>query len=275
MKSNVRDEHSWQNILPDFPGAAIANSGLKLCYIILAWFLLSANFPLMDELDAHPSGMPETDDEPTSGSKLPLLALLVGLIGIVFGVAGIFMAAQSGKKLDRYIQEMSAKPDTSTEQIAAMKSEIASQQKSIDERLANIGTSVVRNQRSITETRGETQKAFDSVSKEVTSNRTQLNETAEKLSELLERVASGAAPAPSRATVKRTQSSSDSGADVSSSGGSDGTSSVSSGTIHKVASGDTMSSIAKYYSVSLTALMEANPSVNPRKMQVGQEIVIP
>lgn len=45
--------------------------------------------------------------------------------------------------------------------------------------------------------------------------------------------------------------------------------------IHIVKAGETLSSISRRYGVSLQRLMEANPQVNPLRMQVGQELKIP
>lgn len=44
---------------------------------------------------------------------------------------------------------------------------------------------------------------------------------------------------------------------------------------HRVQSGETLTAIAGKYGVKLTALQAANPNLNPRKMQVGQSVVIP
>jgi LysM repeat protein len=44
---------------------------------------------------------------------------------------------------------------------------------------------------------------------------------------------------------------------------------------HEVKSGETMISIARQHGVELRNLLEANPNVNPQRMQVGQVIVIP
>ena len=39
--------------------------------------------------------------------------------------------------------------------------------------------------------------------------------------------------------------------------------------------GDTLGAIAHKNGISLKALMEANPGVNPKKLQIGQKIQIP
>lgn len=44
---------------------------------------------------------------------------------------------------------------------------------------------------------------------------------------------------------------------------------------HRVQSGDTLVSIARKYGVKLESLQAANPSLNPRRMQIGQSVVIP
>ncbi len=44
---------------------------------------------------------------------------------------------------------------------------------------------------------------------------------------------------------------------------------------HRVQAGDTPSSIARRYDVKLESLLTANPSLNPRRLQVGQNLAIP
>lgn len=44
---------------------------------------------------------------------------------------------------------------------------------------------------------------------------------------------------------------------------------------HFVASGETLTHIARHYSVSVEDLRAANPRVEPRRMQIGQRIVVP
>lgn len=44
---------------------------------------------------------------------------------------------------------------------------------------------------------------------------------------------------------------------------------------HRVQSGETLASLARRYNVKLESLQTANPSVNPRRLQPGQNLVIP
>jgi len=44
--------------------------------------------------------------------------------------------------------------------------------------------------------------------------------------------------------------------------------------VHIVATGDTLSGIAKTYGMSISELREANPTINPEKLSIGQQIVL-
>lgn len=46
-------------------------------------------------------------------------------------------------------------------------------------------------------------------------------------------------------------------------------------TVYMVQSGDTFYSIAKKYSITVQQLQDANPGVDPTKLQIGQQIIIP
>ncbi len=47
------------------------------------------------------------------------------------------------------------------------------------------------------------------------------------------------------------------------------------GTTYKVKAGDTMWAIAQKLGISLSALKDANPTVDPTTMQIGSELIIP
>jgi len=48
-----------------------------------------------------------------------------------------------------------------------------------------------------------------------------------------------------------------------------------SGRTHKVQAGDTPLAVARRYNVKVDALLTANPGLNPKRMRVGQSLVIP
>jgi LysM repeat protein len=47
------------------------------------------------------------------------------------------------------------------------------------------------------------------------------------------------------------------------------------GGVHAIKSGETLAVVAKKYGVSVEAIMKANPSVDSRRLKVGQKIKIP
>ena len=47
------------------------------------------------------------------------------------------------------------------------------------------------------------------------------------------------------------------------------------GTIHHVASGDTLSSISRRYGIGLDRLVASNPGLDPHRIRIGQQIVVP
>ena len=49
----------------------------------------------------------------------------------------------------------------------------------------------------------------------------------------------------------------------------------SGGTIHHVASGDTLSSISRRYGIGLDRIVAANPGLDPHRIRIGQPIVVP
>ncbi len=50
---------------------------------------------------------------------------------------------------------------------------------------------------------------------------------------------------------------------------------MAGGVKHLVARGETLTSIAKHYNISLAELQKANKDVNDRKLQIGQTLVVP
>lgn len=236
----------------------------------------------MDDLETHATGFDDPMTPGSGGSKLPLVAMLLGLGGVVLGGVGIYMANQATAALRNHQAELAGQADPLAEAFAAYQEEQAARFDDIEGRLGNMGGSIVRLQRQgpstevgkqIQQMHTQTQEAFNRVSDEVKSNRSQLNAQAAQIEGIQRRIAGGASVAGSGGPAGG--SSSSVGAPTGGSGPTDAVAIPEGGLLHRVEPGETMSSIAKRYGISLAAFMRANPGVDPRRMQIGQEMVIP
>jgi nucleoid-associated protein YgaU len=211
---------------------------------------------MMDEFDESVPAEEETERE----SKMVLIAILVGIVGILVGGTGIFLANQAQGEIKTLEAKLSAQPDKVPELEESLKD--------LDERLVKLGGEFVKLGRQDRQIQENTQAAFNEVAGNMTENREAINELSTKLTELVEKLESRQFPTRTTSTTPAT-----------SSGGTDSDSSPAAAApeegIYLIQSGDTLSAVAKRFGVSLSSLLAANPTVNPRALQIGQKIVIP
>ena len=196
----------------------------------------------------------------SNSGKMGLIGLAVGVVGIIVGLTGIVMANSAQKEVAALNVKLSAQPDKTPE----LERKLAD----IDERLVKLGGEFVKLQRADRDIQTSTQTAFNEVGGTIKANRDAINELGGKVTELVTRLENWT---PSSRTSTAT-------AATAASGGSGGPSTATEGPadgIYLIQSGDTLSSVAKRFNISLSALMAANPTVNPRNLQIGQRIVIP
>jgi LysM repeat protein len=103
----------------------------------------------------------------------------------------------------------------------------------------------------------DTQRAFDQVTSEFSSLRTTVN----RLTTDMQAMSDGS-PRPSS-----------SGPSVGPSGPAPG--SLSADGVYVIKSGDTLAKIGAEFGVSWQEIMRVNPGVNPNRLRIGQEILIP
>ena len=210
----------------------------------------------MEDFDA---GL-DREEAPERGNKTGLIAVVIGIIGIVVGVTGIVLANQAQKSVKALETRLAAEPDKTAD--------ISKAVAEMDERLVKLGGEFVKLGRADRQLQENTQAAFNDLSGNVRANREGLNELTGKMTELVEklenwkpstRVSTAASPAGAAEPAGE--------AGASAEAPEDG--------VYTIQSGDTLSKVAKQFGVSLNALLAANPSVNPRALQIGQKIVIP
>lgn len=213
---------------------------------------------MMDEFD---EGVEPGSGE-NGGSKLAMVALFIGIVGIVVGVTGIILANQAQKTVKTLNAELAAQPDKTPELEKAVSD--------LNERLERLGGEFVKLGRQDRTLQENTQKAFESVQRNIRDNREGINELTGKLKELVERLENWNPP-----TV-RSQPQPSGPTEAAETGEENApAAAVPEDGVHVIRSGDTLSKIAKEYGVTLSELQRANPTVNPRSLQIGQKIVIP
>lgn len=233
----------------------------------------------MEDLDTHPAGFDSDSatDSPGGSNKLMLVALAVGVVGIVLGVTGIFLATQSANALEAYKAELAEAEDPIAGEFAALQQSVNAKIDDIEGRMGNMGGSIMQLKRQsggaevakqMQDLRDQTQQAFDAVSDEVRANRVQLNETNQRLQELISR-------GVTRSSSASTASSTPASTPTASSEPQAPLEVPEGATVHTVQPGENMSVIARKYGISLVNLMQANPTVEPKRMMPGDQIVVP
>lgn len=210
---------------------------------------------MMDDFDDGVS----TSEESNGSSKIGLIAVFIGILGIVVGATGIILANKAQDQVRTLEAKLAAKPDKSS----AIEEQVAG----LDERLVKLGGEFVKLGRQDRQIQENTQAAFNQVTGDIRANREGLNELGTKMTELVEKLDNWSPTARTVTAPAESSTTPEESAAVEVAPGD--------GTIYNIKSGDTLSKVAKEFGVSLSALLAANPSVNPNRLQIGQPIVIP
>src|SRR5690606_5812257 len=120
---------------------------------------------------------------------------------------------------------------------------------------------------------GQTQNALNKVGQEIITTRQQIATNSQKIKEIVEGLNSGTSRPQATATATRTTATSSASPARPSVSESD-SSTTSGGFVpggvrsHVIAEGETFSSVANRYGVPLQKVIEANPDVNPNRLQI-------
>ncbi|MGJ3244308.1 MAG: LysM peptidoglycan-binding domain-containing protein [Opitutales bacterium] len=206
----------------------------------------------------------------TGGSLIPLavavLALLAGGLALFFGWKAQQAAAQAGEASEAGASETAGR-------IAALEERIAGQEEALGEIRSSLEALKTRSRMD----RDQVRQALNDAADQVLANREQINRNTrniaaipddlEKKLEAFSPPARPAGPSPSADTGSRN-------------GGTDPgrTSAPTAGpgqSVHVIESGDTFQRLANEYGVPLDAILDANAGVDPRRLRIGQEVIIP
>lgn len=196
------------------------------------------------------------EDEIESSSGASMLPIALALFAAVLGGAGLYF----GMNASRQLMPLTESVDAGSSSSARLNKQI----ESLETRVAELSAQNRQLKESLQRTGRETSQALRSANQAasgVSANRDELVKLASSMQEFAK---SGARPsAPSSARPKTGASET-----------SEATASASPGT-YAIQSGDTFGKIASKLGVSLDALLQANPDADPRRLSIGQEIIVP
>ena len=188
------------------------------------------------------------EEKSTGGNWIPgALALLA----LVLGGAALFFALDASRRLS----PMSDALAEGVRGVAVLEDRIGQLEEQIGE-LAEATEALKARMQRASAYSSQSDKAINKLAEEINANREQILKLAEALT--------GGGAMPGGGSEAET---SDASASSSSA-----TTTVGSYTIQP---GDNFAKIAEQYGVSLQALLDANPGVDPRRLQIGQSIVLP
>lgn len=195
------------------------------------------------------------EDIQASLNSKPFLPIAVGLIGAVIGAVALFIAINAAGRAST-IEETYKNGLEKTAAITIEMEKISRNMEAIEANIKDVRE--VKPQ--IDALRRETQSAVTGLNNYIKANRDLIEKNRTAINELGTRSAKPAASAAAQAS----QPSSAGPAQAS-----------SGGTKHAVKAGENFSIIAKKYGKSTADIEKANPGIDSRRLQIGQEIIIP
>lgn len=199
-----------------------------------------------------------------TSSKTPLFIGIAAVIVALTGVSLGWLGFSKANALEARIAEVSGAADS----IAEMKSTVDSNSEII-RRMAGKLSSIESSLSGVTE---GVEKDIASVKKNMRTLAIQAG-TALKKVEALE--ANGVTATAPRTTAPRQTATASTSRGTKTVGGSAASASSGETSTHKIQSGDTYQKLSVKYKVSVNDLIDANPGVDPRRLGIGQPIVIP
>ncbi|MEM8550360.1 MAG: LysM peptidoglycan-binding domain-containing protein [Verrucomicrobiota bacterium] len=203
---------------------------------------------------------------PESGKAglMTFLPIALALVGILLGGGALYLALSGGKNA-----AMTQRLDESGNQVIKLEQRLAEMTAKVD-KLEQTNAALEKQLRSVA---GQTQQALNQVGQEIINSRKEIAANTLKLKEVVEGLNSGqpvavSANSPAVSLLEPTTSTDGSFKDG-------GGSPAAAMHRHVISEGDTFSSVAKDYGVSLQEVMNANPEANPRLLRIGQEINVP
>ena len=222
----------------------------------------------MDEDEAIDAGL----EEGGGSSFLPIVACILAVLGIGLGGTGLYLAYQGTQQLRAFESLLESQKGQATESRQTLNA--------FDDRLANLEASFeeVRKDVGALKTRMRMDRnshndAIQQISQAINTNRQQINQNIEDIAAIPEQVMVKAPEPPKRENNEKDEEENSSPQTTLDSAGVERD--ASGNLVHTIEAGDYFGELAREYGVSLSAILRANPSANPDRLQIGQKVIIP
>lgn len=202
----------------------------------------------------------EAMDEDTVSPSGSMIPIALAVLGIVLGTAGLYFGFNANKRLNSI--------DTSIQESSTSSEEIEKTVTFFDARIAGLEEKLLEQAEVIKRLRiynSQSEQAIKKLSSELNKNREQIVKTAKQQNQIRTAVVQMKAP-PNTSRDNSVQVSNNATGTTTKPGAE---------RTYVIVSGDTFGKIAAKSGVSLQAIIDANPNVDPRRLAIGQKIVIP
>lgn len=209
--------------------------------------------------------MEEENQSTTPLSSKPMLPLAIGLVALALGAAALAFAVSAASRAGNAEENFKSVKD-SIEKAAALSIEMKnlnSKMEATAMQLEDIKSAGVTNVNSVAR---QVQNTVTQLNSEIAKNRQLIAENQKAINEIATRRGGR--------TLTQAQAKPEANAEASATGSAQATTSAD-GKKYNVRPGDTLSLIAKKHGKTLAEIQKANPDADSRRLQVGQEIVIP
>lgn len=206
-----------------------------------------------------------------------MLPIALAVLAIALGGAGLYFGINASQQLSPLTDSV----DAGTSSSARLEKQLSS----IETRLTEIGASSEQLEKTVERLRiygSQSEQAVKQVASAARSNREEIVTLAGKMNELAETIVSGgntrnAASDSGQGSGSSSQSSSSSAVRPALAEGDSDSQSAGEGgaSSYRIQPGDTFAKIATKRGISLNALLDANPDVDTRRLQIGQTIQLP
>ena len=214
----------------------------------------------------------QTPEIAQTNNKSSFLPMALSLVALALAAAALFLAVNSAKKLDSAQETLTVMADKAIAASVEV-SNIAPKLQSLANQINEVRSST---KTASNKTVSDVKSALEYYSKLINENRELISANQEALKtialELRDRPAKAQPKAKAQASEQQAAPQEQQKSEQSE---QSATAATSGAKTYKIKSGDYLAKIAKKFKVSIKALQDANPGIEPSKLQIGQEINIP